>query len=440
MKDMNICLKIIIVRRYMILYKNNKSDNVHFITRLLMKYKYIKAAHSIIQRNMNEKYLMNFNQVIDSSVGIRTILCNKQIEVTHGKKKAISSFTDDFYYPEAMEKFINKDFDLARMNIKTRLNLIAEHSLYNQKYPVLSKDKIPSEMILFSYKNNRFNLSESKKEKLISVFNYDNKKLKKEGFINEPLREMNKDDIKDILFNESGKQVKFTIQKMRQFLNIISPKICDTTKGFFWMLRKFKAFAIISSIKSQDSKTLVDYEDDENGFENICKKTEDSFYHILDRFLVKAKNYDEDNNKILYEKQTKLDFDIICIPKMAKRTSLSKYLKVCNISYFEYCKYKAEKIKLDIPDIIYNEYCGRTKEFSDEMGCEIIQANMGMGKTAMCEKYLEKHNDKSVLIVTCKRTLANNFKQRFPDFIDYRDIDGKIREEKVIYLSIRVYT
>ena len=117
---------------------------------------------------------------------------------------------------------------------------------------------------------------------------------------------------------------------------------------------------------------------------------------------------------------------------MAKRTSLSKYLKVCNISYFEYCKYKAEKIKLDIPDIVYNEYCGRTKEFSDEIGCEIIQANMGMGKTAMCEKYLEKHNDKSVLIVTCKRTLANNFKQRFPDFIDYRDIDGKIREEKVI--------
>ena len=74
-----------------------------------------------------------------------------------------------------------------------------------------------------------------------------------------------------------------------------------------------------------------------------------------------------------------------------------------------------------------------TKSFSDELGLEIIQANMGHGKTAMCLKFLEKHHDKSVLIISRKRTLANNFKERFPDFIDYRDITGNIvYEEKVI--------
>lgn len=412
-------------------YINTKSNNIHIIARRKMKYKYVKAIHSIIQHNMNEKYCTNLNNVIDSSIGIRTILCKKQVEKVCHDKKIIVDFTDDFYYPEKMEKIVkDPNFDLDKMNMESRMKIIAEHSLFNPKYPTMKKEDFPEEVILETFRVNRFNLSEKKIETLKEKFSYTDKQLKKEGFINDPLREIGKKDVKFVHLNEAGQEIQFSTDILAKFLKVIDPKICDTSKGFFFMLRKIKSFALMNALAA--AKKCGELVPDEEILNDV--------YDKFDAFCMRAKNYNKENNKRIYDSQTKLDFNFECIAKMVKKKSLNEYLKILGINKFDYYLYKAKKINVDIPkEIQYNEYEGRTQAFSDEKGCEIIQANMGHGKTAMCMEFLEKHKDKSVLIITCKRSLANNFKERFPDFHDYRDSKGSIYEDRVICQLESIY-
>ena len=411
-----------------------------------MEYKYIKAVHQLVQDHFRNKFCMNFSEILDSSVGIQSILCPKQVDIKRKGSKYIDvlEWKDNFYYPAPNKKFYtSKDFSIYDPEFqRQRFNETGIHSIYNY-YEELKE--IPEKVIIQEHWNNRFSLSENALEKIRKTLKYTKEQMFKKGWIRNPLRELEPEDFKPYVFNFCGKEITFTIPMLEKLLKIIPYNIVDTTKSFFNLLYKIKAFALIESkldyIKNQPLEIVKDDHPLKNLIERMSAK-ENSFdinkdmynriYDIFDSFCSKAKNYDAENNKVLYEKQNKYNVDFIEIIKTAKRCSLGKTLKVFGISYYDYCIYKSKKIK--IPNINCNEYNDKlTKPFSDELGLEIIQANMGMGKTQRCMEFLEKNKDKSVLIISCKRTLANNFIQRFPEFIDYRDITNDIIfEEKVI--------
>ena len=121
--------------------------------------------------------------------------------------------------------------------------------------------------------------------------------------------------------------------------------------------------------------------------------------------------------------------DLEALVKCCFQTNRRRTLEVFGFTIFQYeCRRKIDVI--DLPG--YDD--ASTKEFLDATGIEVIQANMGLGKTERCKEYcnLDINKKKSILILTTKQSLASSFKTQFNNFKHYKDINGSITEDRAV--------
>jgi hypothetical protein len=358
------------------IYFNTKSHNRHLIFEAYTEWKYINAIHHLARDIIGEEH-------IDPSVGIRTIFCKKQI--TNGKY--VVSFDDNYYHLKG---------ETMPLNNKWRAEHIYKHSIYNLKNK--EEAKITDEIRMKMWWINRRHLTSDEINEVKQV----------QGNLFKP-KEWGQDEMDDIYevsrFKFCGKIFDITIDLCKNIFKAIPSYFANIKNNWFLVLYSLR------------------------GVKNI--------YKAFDEFSKKSEGYNVDNNLKLWEGCIKM-LPFKTLVNVAKRYSKTKLLKAFGLTAFDYDLFKAQKFNKGYD---HRTYDGRTRPLNTVT--EIIQSNMGTGKTSMLSSWLDERTEESVLgpsvllrdsvlILTAKRTLADSSMLRFNGFVDYRDSQGDIYDDRVV--------
>lgn len=122
--------------------------------------------------------------------------------------------------------------------------------------------------------------------------------------------------------------------------------------------------------------------------------------------------------KCLQEKKTSLFITDVTLPKSEIAKNDKPIIEKKEIKINSYVN---EHFYLsDNPNLEYD------KMFPPNKDIYIIKAEMKMGKTKECIKFLANNDIKSAIIISFRKTFANDMKKRYKNFSLYSDIDGEI--------------
>jgi len=395
-----------------ILHFNKYNGNYHIVWDTYDTIQNIKGMHILLQDHFIKTY-NNVKKIIDKSDGIRSILTLKQKKYENGY-----SFQEgDFYIPENENLTMNLNYDeLAEY--------ITKYSIYNLKG--IPKMEYHIDIWAASKRGTLQKLSSNDLEK---IYEYEHEKnnitsedfneyIKKRGYIKDELIQLIPDDFGMCVPEESylGKEIKvygttirITIEMYKGLLNILPNDFLSTRQSWFWLAYLTKA------LEDEDGKIFALFQ----------KKSE----------LVP--NYEErwtKNNKTLFNTLQKINPNFYSLIETCRKLKMKDTLKLLHIDQFHYFKWKENKGIYQLNNAKITRYNNEfTREFNNQDGLEIIQANMGLGKTTRLEEYIKKlPEETTILIITPKRSLGYNFTKRFPSFEHYSNINGPINQPKVI--------
>lgn len=407
------------------LYYNRYNGNYHIIWNVYDSIQNIKGMHILIQDyiSLTEK---NVKSVIDNSDGIRTILTVKQVKID---QRYDFPNINDYYIPS------NQDIDLFNLSNDELASLITEHSIYNLN----NIPKMDYHIDIWAA-SKRGTLQELNQDDLVKIQIYESTILKArfnvpfdEYLIQRGYKRREFTNIKDSLtdFDYTDDEYQGSYKKKidlfgyifkpevglyRDLLNILPSDFLLTRKNWFWLAYITKGFSI--GVEESISDEIFRL------FQAKSKEVGDKYE---DRWT--------NNNRSIFDNLSKVNSNFADLIHLCFKYSLKRTLDALEINKFDYFKWKAinNYYKLDNRFKV-NRYNGHTKVFNNKKGLEIIQANMGMGKTTRLEEYLndESNKDKTILIITTKRTLGDSFRRRFPNFEHYDDFTGYINKPRVI--------